>query len=184
MRPSMRCSRNTPSVEAGIASAWCWAGKLRTNSSPSCSSRSKTRVPACLPESTEVGSEPKNAGVITIWSPSTKQLMMRWWPSICQPHGSSRDGRPKMLIQYSHSPYSSSRPVISRSASLSFITSRAVRKPWRCRWRAPGPGRARAALRCSRLARPHAASRTRGCCSSPATPALRCRSAHVAADRR
>ena len=63
------------------------------------SSASKTRVPAYGPEVAATGSEPMNIGVSTTWSPSTRQLTMRWWPSICQPHGSVAEGVPITLTQ-------------------------------------------------------------------------------------
>ena len=45
------------------------------------------------------GSEPMNIGVRTTWSPRTKQLTIRWWPSSCQPHGASAAGVPITLSQ-------------------------------------------------------------------------------------
>ena len=78
--------------------AWaCWAGVSdRINARPFSCSSSNIRVPAYFPLSATIGSAPRNVGVITTWSPSTRQLTIRWWPSICQPHGSDSDGVPKI----------------------------------------------------------------------------------------
>ena len=83
-------------------------------------------MPAYVPDSAITGSDPMNIGVRTIRSPSTKPLTIRWWPSICQPHGSVSEGVPNRLIQYIHSPSSSQPPLSSAMVWFSRITSRAV----------------------------------------------------------
>ena len=82
--------------------------------------------PACLPDSAYTGSDPRNAGVNTTWSPSTRKFRLQWCPSSCQPHGASVDGVPKMVSQYTHSPYSSQLSVNSPMVSFRRITLRVV----------------------------------------------------------
>ena len=107
-----------------------WSGDSeRTIAIPLRVSASNARSPACGPELTWQGSVPRNAGVSTTWSPSTKQWRLRWCPSSCHPHGSSSDGAPKMLRKYAHSPYSSRLSVISARTSLKRMTVRTSSKP-------------------------------------------------------